>query len=149
LAWLCQQPYKGTYAASARLYRDAFTSQSRLAADLRTGLRDNAARAAALVGCGQGKDAAGLDDKERAAWRRQALEWLRADLAFWAREGEKPDPKAWALVGQKMQHWLKDRDLAGVRDPEALAKLPEAERAEWRKLWTKVEALLQRSQPKK
>jgi hypothetical protein len=37
--------------------------------------RHYAARAAALAGCGQGKDADKLDDKERALWRWQALQW--------------------------------------------------------------------------
>jgi hypothetical protein len=34
-----------------------------------------------------------------------------------------------------------DADFAGVRGTEALAKLPEAERAEWTKLWQDVAAL--------
>ena len=40
-----------------------------------------------------------------------------------------------------MRHWLKDEDLAGVRDPESLSKLPEAERKDWQMLWEEVEAL--------
>jgi hypothetical protein len=38
-----------------------------------------------------------------------------------------------------MQHWLADADLSGVRGSESLAKLPEAERQEWQKLWADVE----------
>jgi hypothetical protein len=38
-----------------------------------------------------------------------------------------------------MQHWLADNDLAGVRDPGGLAKLPEGERQDWQKLWADVE----------
>lgn len=37
-------------------------------------------------------------------------------------------------------------DLAGVRDPAALAKFPESERKEWRALWAEVATLLQRAQ---
>jgi hypothetical protein len=33
------------------------------------------------------------------------------------------------------------KDFASVRGPEALAKLPEMERAEWAKLWEDVAAL--------
>jgi hypothetical protein len=40
-----------------------------------------------------------------------------------------------------MQHWLGDADFAGVRGPQRLAQLPEAERAAWRSLWAEVEAL--------
>ena len=38
-----------------------------------------------LAGRGQGDDANKLSDKERARWRRQALEWLRQDLNWWAK----------------------------------------------------------------
>jgi hypothetical protein len=47
-----------------------------------------------------------------------------------------------AEVQAKMRHWQKDSDLAGVRDPAALAKLAEAERLEWEKFWKEVEGLL-------
>jgi len=39
----------------------------------------------------------------------------------------------------------RDRDFAGVRGDEALAKLPEAERHEWRKLWQDVAELERRA----
>ena len=38
-------------------------------------------------------------------------------------------------------HWQQDTDFAGVRGTEALAKLPEAEQADWTKLWQDVAAL--------
>jgi tetratricopeptide (TPR) repeat protein len=142
LAWLAQQPYQQRYAASARLYREAFAAQPPPAGDPRQGLRHAAARSAALTGCGQGKDAAGLDDKERAGWRRQALAWLRADLAAWNRLAAA-NP---AVVRQKMQQWQTDAHLAGVRDKEGLGKLPMDERADWVKLWAEVDALLRRVQ---
>src|SRR5437763_2953473 len=47
-----------------------------LAADPRTSVHYNAACAAALAGCGQGKDADQSDEKERGRLRRQALDWL-------------------------------------------------------------------------
>ena len=40
-----------------------------------------------------------------------------------------------------MQHWLDNADFAGVRDPEALAKLAEAERQDWQTLWADVNEL--------
>jgi len=39
-----------------------------------------------------------------------------------------------------------DVNLAGVRDPGALAKLPEPERKEWQAIWADVDALLNRAQ---
>jgi hypothetical protein len=46
-----------------------------------------------------------------------------------------------------MQHRLRDPDFKGVRGPEALGKLPEAERTEWQKLWQDVEGLRRRAAP--
>jgi hypothetical protein len=47
-----------------------------------------------------------------------------------------------------MQHWLNDGDFAGVRGDKALAKLPEEERAAWRKLWADVAEMLTKAQGK-
>jgi hypothetical protein len=41
-----------------------------------------------------------------------------------------------------IEHWRADPNLAGVRDADALSKLPESERGAWRSLWAEVEALL-------
>ena len=46
---------------------------------------------------------------------------------------------------QVLRHWQKDPDLASVRDKEALAQLPEAERAAWQELWAEVETLRQKA----
>ena len=48
-----------------------------------------------------------------------------------------------------MQHWQQDTDFAGVRGTDVIAKLPEAERQEWQKLWNDVADLLKRAQAKK
>jgi len=48
-----------------------------------------------------------------------------------------------------MRHWQTDADLAGVRDKEALAKLPAEERQRWQQLWADVAALLRRSAAKR
>jgi serine/threonine-protein kinase len=143
LARVCQ--YKQLYAASARFYADAFADQPRLAADLRAGHRYNAACAAALAAAGRGHDADQLGDKGRARLRRQALDWLRDDLAAWSQpvKGGKPPDRATAI--RTLTHWGKDPDLAGVRDPAALAGLPADERAAWRKLWADVAALLHKA----
>jgi len=83
-----------------------------------------------------------LPDQERADLRKQALQWLRADLAAWGKLLDKDADKARPVVQGKMTHWKQDTDLTGVRDPKALAKLPPDERDAWQKLWQDVDALL-------
>jgi tetratricopeptide (TPR) repeat protein len=141
LAILCQM-HKQLYAAAARWYGEAFAEKPALAQRLGAqGSRYDAACAAALAGCGQGQDAANLDDRERTRLRQQALIWLRADLAAWRKQLESDKAKARPVVQQVMQHWLRDTDFGGVRGPEALAKLPPGERQDWRKLWSEVTEL--------
>jgi hypothetical protein len=144
LADLCVR-YKKRFAAAARLYAEAFDAGPKLADDLRAAHRYNAACCAALAGCGQGKDAAGLGEEECGPLRRMARSWLRADLAAWRRLLEQAPDKARPAVAQQMAHWLQDQDFTGVRGAEALARLPEAERQDWRQLWEEVEALRRRA----
>jgi hypothetical protein len=47
-----------------------------------------------------------------------------------------------------MQHWLQDPDFNDVRGPDALGKLPQAEREEWRQLWADVTDTLAKAQGK-
>jgi eukaryotic-like serine/threonine-protein kinase len=150
LARLCQMPFKQLNLAAQRFYSEAFADEPKLADDLNAEHRYNAACAAALACYGQGKDADKLDDKERARLRQQALDWLRAHLKAYQQVLEKSAGKAGPMIAQRMQHWLKDDDFAGVRGAESLDRLPEAERKEWQKLWEEVEALRQRAaqQPK-
>jgi hypothetical protein len=65
----------------------------------------------------------------------------------WQKLLEKEPDKARAAVAQQLTHWLEDPDFAGVRGPEALGRLAEAERRDWQKLWDDVEALRQRAAP--
>jgi len=110
--------------------------------------RYDAACAAALAGCGQGKDADQSDDKERARLRSQARQWLQADLAAYRRLLDKMPNKAGPLVRKEMQHWQRDEDFSGVRGTEALAKWPEAERLEWQTLWAEVAQTLAQAEGK-
>jgi serine/threonine-protein kinase len=134
------------HAAAARLSAAALDAAPGAANDPRTGVRYNAACFAALAGCGQGTDAP-AGEGERARLRAQALAWLRADLAAWGKLVRSDDAKVLQAVQGTLRHWKEDADLAGVRDADALDKLPEGERAEWRKLWADVDALLQKTAP--
>jgi len=145
LAELCRE-YKKLYLAAYRLSSDALAKQPKLADDMEAGHRYSAACAAALAGCWLGKDADQTDDKERARLRRQAMTWLRAHLAAWRQILDSEPDKKRAVVHESMQYWQRDKNLACVRGPEALSKLPEDERQEWQKLWQEVEALRKSAQ---
>jgi serine/threonine-protein kinase len=134
--------------AATRLYADAFAAEPRLADDVNAGHRYNAACSAALAAAGQGEDAARLD-RERGRLRKQALEWLKADLALRRKQLRSRRPGEAAQARQALAHWQKDSDLAGIRDEAALAKLPAEERAACEKLWSDVAALLMKTEQKR
>jgi serine/threonine-protein kinase len=139
-AALCQLPSEGRHALAARLYTDAFRADSKLA-----GHRYDAACAAVQAGCGQGKDSGTLDDQQKARLRQQALAWLRADLAQWSERVQSDKPADRVLVQKTLRPWQQDPDLAGVRQPAALARLPEAEWGPWLNLWAELDSLLKRA----
>jgi hypothetical protein len=74
--------------------------------------------------------------------------WLRADLTAWQDLLQKAPKQTRLSIRETLRSWQKDTDLAGVRGQAALAKLPEAERREWAKLWGEVVALLAKASPK-
>jgi serine/threonine-protein kinase len=144
LAGACQ--YRGRRAAEAGLLAAAFAAEPKLAEDPAAGLRSRADRAAAVAGCGGGADGAALSEPERARWRQQARAWLRLDLAAWAKRLEAARPADRAEVRKALARWRDEPDLAGLRDADALERLPPAERQEWRALWQEVKALLRRAE---
>ncbi len=134
LARLCLD--YGRPHAAAGLFNAAFAARPDLADDLGSGHRYAAARAAARAAKLRPNEA-WLGEPQRAGLRRQALDWLRADLDLGAkllRDGRSP---GWGLT-----IWRTEADLAGVRDQRALAKLPDAERQEWQRLWADLEVSL-------
>jgi serine/threonine-protein kinase len=136
LAYLEASRFTNRAAATARRYADALSAAPDSADDLRAAHRYYAACAAARAGSGIGDDDVSLDEAERARWRRQAREWLRADLEL--RTKLLDDASA---VGLSLSTWQADPSLAGVRDAPALAKLTPDERGDWQHLWADVEAL--------
>jgi tetratricopeptide (TPR) repeat protein len=141
-AELCMQRRQRRYALAARLYREAFRDEPRLADDSRSGHRYHAAAAAAAAGCGQ--DAAPLDEKEMANLRHQALEWLQAELDLFTRSIQNTRPEVLAAAGRTLRMWQRNAHFAGVRDP-ALAQRPQTEQQAWRKLWSEVTAILSKA----
>jgi serine/threonine-protein kinase len=144
LADLCQR-YKKHYTAAAHFYADAFAAKPKLTPAQQAFFRYNAACAAALAAAGQGADASKLD-KEKSRLRKQALSWLRDSLKHYDKQLVDAEGKTRQLVQQTLQHWQQDAALDSVRGKEALAQLPEAERAAWQQLWAEVEALLKKTQ---
>jgi RNA polymerase sigma-70 factor (ECF subfamily) len=87
---------------------------------------------------GKSRDDPPPDEPARAALRQQALGWLKAEHAAWAQVLDTGAPQTRAMITQKLKHWQQDPDLAGVRDAEDLARLPEEEQKAWRELWSDV-----------
>jgi serine/threonine-protein kinase len=139
LAGVCQA--KKLHHAATRLYADAFAADANLVGDATTALRYRAARQAALAGAGKGADAGNFDDQERARLRKQALDWLRADLTLLA-TGEVGRSRVARILG----HWQKDSDLAAIRDAAALAKLSTDEQKAFTQLWSDVAELLKKAE---
>jgi hypothetical protein len=131
---------------TADLYLAAFAADAKLANDLMAGYRYKAACHAALAAAGQGEDAAKLDDKERTRLRKQALDWLCADLALRTKQVESDKPADRAAVQQALLHWQKDTDLAGIRDAAGLATLPAEVQKAFTQLWADVAEMLKKAE---
>jgi serine/threonine protein kinase/Flp pilus assembly protein TadD len=142
LVAVCQA--RKLHHAATRLYADAFAADPKLGDDPRAAHRYTAACQAALAAAGRGGDAAAL---EAAKLRRQALDWLKAELAAGGKLLAGP-PQGRPAIVQFLRHWQQDPDLAGLRDAAALAKLSAEERAACEKLWADVAALLKKAEGK-
>ncbi|HEV3238477.1 MAG TPA: tetratricopeptide repeat protein, partial [Gemmataceae bacterium] len=148
LADLCMR-FKNAYVSAAQFFTNAFKEAPTLADALMNGNRYNAACAAALASTGQGKEDPKPDERQRARLRKQALDWLRADLAAWSKQLDDDRPMLRPTLLQIVGHWKEDEDLAAIRDKGFLAKLPESEREAFRKLWADVDQLLKKANEEK
>jgi WD40 repeat protein len=102
--------------------------------------RYNAACAALRLAAGDDRTAP-LAPYAPATLRAEAFTWLQAQLDFLR---TAPDRKQ---IQAPLMHWQKDADLASVREPASLAKLPADERTRWEKLWREVADLLAAVRP--
>jgi tetratricopeptide (TPR) repeat protein len=134
--------YLKRYAGASRLFTEALAADPKLGDDLTKGARYSAACSAALAAAGQSKDESPLDEAAKTLLRRRACEWLKADYRALATIAPEGPPQYRAQVQQFFQHWTVDPDLAGIRDPAALSRLPEPERKDWQSLWSAVGDLL-------
>ncbi|QEL16393.1 protein kinase domain-containing protein [Limnoglobus roseus] len=145
LALVGECQFTNRTVALARLYADAFAADPKLADDTRLRHRWQAARAAALAGCGRGEGATGLTQQEREKWRSQARLWLRADLTQWSRILDTSSG-----VGNRdavqflLTECQTEPDLVGLREPAEMEKLSAEERKDCLALWDEVRSLLKR-----
>jgi tetratricopeptide (TPR) repeat protein len=133
------------HSAAARLWQEALDADPKLGDDRRALYRYNAACAAALAGCGQGKDDPPPSGDQKTKLRQQALDWLTAELGAWAKLLTTATTEQRGGIAKTLEHWQTDTDLAGIRDVVELAKLRETERVAFRKLWADVDALLKKA----
>jgi tetratricopeptide (TPR) repeat protein/tRNA A-37 threonylcarbamoyl transferase component Bud32 len=144
LLGVCQ--FQGRYGTVARMYAEAFAADPRLAANVKSESHHRAATFTALAGCGRGEDASEFSEEERTHWRKQAREWLRAELVFWAQKLESGPVADRVRVQQTLRRWLADPDLCGLRDIDALDRMSPSECEECRALWGNVDVVIKRSQ---
>jgi tetratricopeptide (TPR) repeat protein len=144
LAQFCQ--VMRLYAAAARFRGAALASGPKLGEGRRVQRRYQAARDAAVAGSGQGEDNPKPDEAARARLRKTARGWLGEELASWARIAESGGAEDRATVARTLTQWKHDTVLAGVRDADALAKLPDPEKRAWRALWAEVDAVVRKAQ---
>jgi serine/threonine protein kinase/tetratricopeptide (TPR) repeat protein len=125
----------GRYTEALQELLAAFRRHPAWANQTGANLRYDAARAA--NNCADGKGVNPPPPAERPACRKQALELLTAELAAIRRLAAAQR----GSVHEATRRWLVDKDLASVRDSEAVAKLPPEERDAWNKLWAEVRDL--------
>ncbi len=133
------------FAFATGLWADALERDPKLGENRETQHRYNAACAAALAAAGQSQEEPPLDDAAKAKLRRQALDWLKTELAVW-RDLLASGRQDRESILQTLRHWQADDDLAGIRDATALAKLPAEEQKAFMQLWGDVAELLTRVQ---
>jgi tetratricopeptide (TPR) repeat protein/tRNA A-37 threonylcarbamoyl transferase component Bud32 len=136
---------KGLHAAASGLWAEALKADPKLASDRQAQHRYNAACAAALAGSAASKDDPPPDEAAKVKLRKQAHDWLEAELAVWSKLLESAKAEQRAAIAQTLQHWQEDTDLTSIRDPKAIDDLTETEREGWRTLWKKVAETLARA----
>ena len=102
----------------------------------------SAACAAALASSGQGTDANTLDEAERSRLRKQAIDWLRDNLRNQRKALRETNLKKLYESLRYLKYFKCDRDLAGIRDEAALARLPMDEQTRCRTFWKEFDKLL-------
>ncbi len=91
-------------------------------------MRYKAARMAALAAAGKGKDADKLLEQDKSKLRRQALDWLRADLTLWRKQSQSGKVEEVLLLTQTLPQWRRDPDLPACAMPRNWLRCPKGSR---------------------
>ena len=139
LARFCKYEKKH-YISAVGFYQEAFRANPELVDNFMKYHRFWAAVTAVLASRGQDNGGGKLTAADRIAMRKQAYDWLQADLDSMSKQFQR-QPGIALNLATGLPLWQTIPDLAGVRDDQNLAKFPEAERESWQKLWADVEKL--------
>jgi len=149
LARICAA--RGLHGKAASLWQSAIKDRS-FATSLEESYAEfdlepwyEAAREAVLAASIPPGNVGALEERERARWRAQALEWLRQDVVLWGKVVEQGGREARKQARGALQRLRLDHALASVRDQAGLTRLPASEREAWRTFWAQVNALLERA----
>jgi tetratricopeptide (TPR) repeat protein len=152
LAWLGRET--GHYVAATRIAREHFrdnpaAKRARVYMETPRHAAAAAAAGALLAAKGHGKDAGALDEEARTELRAQARDWLEDELELWMELVDSGDEQ----VGKPAHHfccWVLQAEgegspqIAPVREPSNLRKLPPEEAESWRALWARYRKLYER-----
>lgn len=127
-------------AEAVACFARAFEMDGALAEDNTDANRLTASRAAMIAGA-VGSEG---DSPARERLRKQALAWLREDLAMVTGKVDLSERENRASTNERYTRWCVSPDFASIREAESLARLGEAERGEWMRLWADVHELLDR-----
>ena len=69
-------------------------------------------------------------------------------MNLWTKKIDESKTEDCAAAAKTLSDWQKDSDLAGVRDKDALAKLPAGRAGRLAQFWADVDALLKKAREK-
>ena len=143
--------YRGHYAKAANFLEEGFIKQQTDSGNRidinRMGTDDRRMflRATAHAGANSGNDANTLREQTRSVWRTKTFQVLQARLNVMRSLSEKNDNKLSEESELTLRRWLMIWHFAKLREPEHLAKLPQAERQRFQAFWTDVRTLLRQA----
>lgn len=140
VAWMLQ--VKGRHAQALRMCEDILSARPAEGDGALSEAEIADVRYIAASSAAQASVAPGIGAQQAAAYRRQALGWLRVCLGGMTRRIQQAKGAERQQAMADLRCWLVDSSLAGVRTPEALGKLPSDERTAWNALWSSCRLLL-------
>jgi hypothetical protein len=77
-----------------------------------------------------------------------AGDWLKPERTAWGKLLDSGLPQTRLTIVATLSHWKEDSDLAGIRDAEALARLPADKQKAFTRLWPDVAVFLEKAAEK-